>query len=326
MVPLYRHSRINTRDHDDDAFDGLIVGMALSPSYGTVSVRRSDGSYAAAAKVDGSQSYLETMKRLSDQNACHPTEPYGTIGEGIVDAPRQAMRRARKHLGYPASADVSNIVTLISSLQEEVESQNPGRRIREVTVAVPSVIALYSEDIRDALEFLNIPSQEDKLVYDAPRSLLTAFVAHGCKNENRTKDVLAVEYTKQSLSAEYDTSSGSHTHLSGRVFTTFESGSRRSGEPGHSHALAMDIRGAVKAYNKTTKPKVDVVLVMGEEGVQYKSFHDTLCNVVREFGEPEILSDDSLYAASKGAAQMAWKHVTEAQRNREYSEKSRYED
>ena len=73
MVPLYRHSRINSRDNDDDAFDGLIVGMALSPSYGTVSVRRSDGSYAAAAKVDGSESYLETMTRLSDPNACHPT-------------------------------------------------------------------------------------------------------------------------------------------------------------------------------------------------------------------------------------------------------------
>ena len=236
------------------------------------------------------------------------------------------MRRARKHLGYPASADVSNIVTLISSLQEEVESQNPGRRIREVTVAVPSVIALYSEDIRDALEFLSLPSQRDQIVYDAPRSLLTAFLAHGCKNGNRTKDVLAVEYTKQSLSAEYDTSSGSHTHLAGRVFTTFESGSSRNGEPGHSNAIAMDIRGTVKAYNKTTKPKVDVVLVMGQEGVQYKSFQDTLSNVVREFGEPEIFSDDSLYAASKGAAQMAWKHVTDAQRNREHSEKSRYED
>lgn len=70
----YRRLRNAADRRDDGLRDGLIVGIALSPSYGTASIRRSHNiTYAAVAQVDGSSSYRKTMCRLSNPSARHAT-------------------------------------------------------------------------------------------------------------------------------------------------------------------------------------------------------------------------------------------------------------
>ena len=70
----YRRFRTAAYRKDDGLEDGLIVGIALSPSYGTASIRRSHSdTYAAEAKVDASSSYRNTMCKLSNSNARHAT-------------------------------------------------------------------------------------------------------------------------------------------------------------------------------------------------------------------------------------------------------------
>lgn len=185
------------------------------------------------------------------------------------------------------------------------------------------MVGLYSEDIHDALEYLGLPpvsreSEVDQLSFRAPRSLLTSFTAHGCRDDNATKAVLAVEYTRQSLSVEFDTASGFETHLPGKVLTDFSVGSdrRRDACSAYWQLVASDVRSAVWAYNTSMKPRVDVVILMGEpQGVGDERFRDAVVGVAREFGEPEVIVDDPLYSASKGAAMLAWKKVEEACRS-----------
>ena len=70
------------------------------------------------------------------------------------------------------------------------------------------------------------------------------------------------------------------------------------------------------AYNTSMKPRVNVVILMGEpQGVGDERFRDAVVGVAREFGEPQVIVDDPLYSASKGAAMLAWRKVKGACRS-----------
>ena len=166
------------------------------------------------------------------------------------------------------------------------------------------MVALYSKDIENVVDYLGLRSRPDgRMDYHALRSLGAAFVGHGCEDDDASRMVLAVEIAKESLSVECDTSSrGSHAYLPGRVVTDFGAGRRWDRVQGYRHRVAMDIRGAIK---RSLKTRVDVVIVMGENKCADNTFVDVVVNVAREFGEPELLTGDALIVASKEAAQLA---------------------
>jgi hypothetical protein len=52
--------------------ESLSIGISLTASYGTVSIRRSDGSFTDIGRVDGDQIYVDMMRRFSLLSSEHP--------------------------------------------------------------------------------------------------------------------------------------------------------------------------------------------------------------------------------------------------------------
>jgi hypothetical protein len=71
------------------------------------------------------------------------------------DWPRQMRRRLRKILGFPASRDVGILSRLLDPLREQVE-ERLGRKVRSAVVTSPNLVALYDEDILDAMEYAGV--------------------------------------------------------------------------------------------------------------------------------------------------------------------------
>lgn len=48
------------------------IGISLTASHGTLSIRRDDGSFEDIGRVDGNQGYLDMMQRFSLSSSSHP--------------------------------------------------------------------------------------------------------------------------------------------------------------------------------------------------------------------------------------------------------------
>ena len=194
----------------------------------------------------------------------------------------------------------------MAPLKQEVESRE-GRFVREVKVAMPSIIALYEEDIRDALEYVGLPFHPEQFSYTCPRELRAAFVGHGCKDEGLipSTNALVIEYTKHSLSAEFNKPRVSPSRLPGNVRTDFGTGSLQSAMPSHWQRVSTNIKSTVRAYNSGMLNTVDVVLLIGESADD-PDFRKHIKLAIEEFGNAKVISADPIFVASKGAAELAW--------------------
>ena len=120
----------------------------------------------------------------------------------------------RKRLGLPASADVGAISTVISHLRELTESRL-SITISSAAVSVPHLVALYQDDIQDAMEYVRLGYIE---IYGYFRPVLweaaVGFAGHGlglcehwqdaakCRQEYQDipqRSVLTVHYAPNAL-------------------------------------------------------------------------------------------------------------------------------
>jgi hypothetical protein len=74
LVPPYRPAWLPLRmpKWTHAASGSLIIGISLTASYGTVSIRHDDGSFEDIGRVEGNQVYVNMMQRFCQPNSAHP--------------------------------------------------------------------------------------------------------------------------------------------------------------------------------------------------------------------------------------------------------------
>ncbi|KAG8628875.1 hypothetical protein KVT40_002740 [Elsinoe batatas] len=144
------------------------VGFDLTAFYGTASVSYANGTRLPIAKVDTMARSRELWLRLALESSKHVA-----IEDEIKDRPRQDLRSLRKRLGLPSSSDVGIIAEMIIALRDRT-STFLGHNMNFVVVTIPKLPGVYSEDIRDAIEYAGLRSTKvwffDHLSYEATAS------------------------------------------------------------------------------------------------------------------------------------------------------------
>jgi len=214
----------------DQLPEAWVIGISLTASYGTVSIRNDDGSFRDVARVDGDENYRDMMLRFTFGSASHPAHvshckffmecrltstqspPYNSMEDQWHDQPRQWLRSARKLVSLPASPDVSILSALTRSLLN-IATAHPPATIASVVISYPALPGLYAEDIADVGHYLSLPMLDGNHVYQ-PRSIVSAYAGYGmglcssytdqarCRKEGLTLPVrptLFIEYTSTAL-------------------------------------------------------------------------------------------------------------------------------
>ena len=250
--------------------------------------------------------------------------PYNSQGDYNDDRIRQIRRRARKMLGFPASHEVGAISVMVSELLHATENRL-GRKPDSVVAALPHLIALSEEDIADVSEYTGLRLQYLPYWHNHVQETGAAYAGYGlglcanytdqpaCNDEMRAmpmETVMAVLYTEQALT----------------VTLSVMKSALYMWEPDHRHREYFDLRHDIledsfreQYYWDAVRqalleimaihesyPRPDKVLLMGE-CADDKTFHAVLVNALGSLMKdlPEILAVDTLYAASKGAAELA---------------------
>ena len=143
--------------------------------------------------------------------------PYTSFVEAFRDRPRQAKRRARKAIGLPASEDVGTLETMIKSLKDAVEGYL-GYRICSAAATTPHLLALYEEDMHDALEYHDLQYLLLPIRYGQLWETMAAYAGYGlglcsnytnlpaCRDEQHhwpQNIVLGVLYTRSVLTVSF---------------------------------------------------------------------------------------------------------------------------
>ncbi|KAL9634704.1 MAG: hypothetical protein Q9204_002889 [Flavoplaca sp. TL-2023a] len=156
--------------------------------------------------------------------------PYNNFWERLADAPRQLARRALKKLYLPASKDVAILSEFLDQITREVADSFvhvEGAWYPRILVSTPHLVALYQEDILDAIEYgsgkvflggaVMMPVTKG---YDQPHTSIAAIAGNGwglCANYTDIEDcrmeemamperrVWTIEYTDTSLHVQLQT-------------------------------------------------------------------------------------------------------------------------
>ncbi|KAL8887032.1 MAG: hypothetical protein Q9215_005343 [Flavoplaca cf. flavocitrina] len=220
--------------HLVSASDGIeyVYGIDLTTSYGTAVGlnRRYYHPKYEEIRITGSVEYQELMERLSLPASRHYSPPYNNFWERIADAPRQLARRALKKLYLPASKDVAILSEFLYQITREVADSFmhvEGAWYPRILVSTPHIMALYQEDILDAIKYGSEKVYLGGAVmmpvtrgYDQPHTSIAAIAGNGwglCANYTDIEDcrmeemamperrVWTIEYTETSLHVQLQT-------------------------------------------------------------------------------------------------------------------------
>ena len=182
--------------------DGPGIGLTLSTDDGSVSMRDENGNIHNIAHVSASHAYVDLLQRLSLPSSRHPAPPYFSLSESISDRPRQWLRRFRKRFGYPASSDVGILAAMLREMVETAQANLPSSSpaITSALAIIPNAMALYAEDVQDALEHIGLRELSGHNVYHVPRALPAAFAGYGlglCADPKNFEECVKEEQTFQ---------------------------------------------------------------------------------------------------------------------------------
>ena len=226
-------------------------------------------------------------------------------------------RDIRKSCGLAASPDVDAIASLLNPMKEQIE-RHVGHGIdgTSVILAMPSLVALYDEDVKDALEFIGLFHKSSNLSVSPPREMCTAYIGHMARNPDYDLDipeqrVLCVELTRESFSLEVRDTSWVLALESWHVETTrtsFQLGHSRSHEDTYWKRLEQLIEEVNNFYNyKEKPPKIDTVLLIGDKA-EDEPWRKVFDDIIGNFGNPSIYSSDPSLVAAKGASRLSQIH------------------
>lgn len=267
---------------------------------------------------------------LTDKNI---SPPYNSLPDFFRDQPRQAARASRKAAGLPASSDVGELAKLIKALLSEVKTHLGGRQISGAVATIPHLTALYQEDLEDAFEYVGliyVPQYpywyggifpESGAVYAANGFGLCSKYKNttSCREQHENpphqpqhENVLSISFTSGMLASTWSVESmGFAFPASDQViFVDFHLGlENRNDNPNDDYyweALRdAVVKPALEAENYWKK-KTTKVLPHGDCATD-EQFQKVLREVLSRALEPtpEIFMIDPVYAAARGAAEMA---------------------
>ncbi|KAH9905505.1 hypothetical protein F4778DRAFT_730187 [Xylariomycetidae sp. FL2044] len=319
-----------TKDHAEITHH-FGIGIDLSPSYATVAVSYPNGSTFSIARVDGDGDYREMMLRLSLPSSQHLHRPYDNVGDAISDSLRTLIRDTRKKLGLPASKDVGTLSNMIRALREKA-AEFVGEPISAASMSIPHLVALYSEDLYDAFEYLLL-SYVEFYPFNGFNPMYTSTAAYAgnglglcrhyrdpdaCREEeshfNLRRFALSVSYTKTSLTCSQAEFSSAYHILEGPTLEDLRLGSDSSHEEHYWDSVRDELR-----YPVVTSPlqrNITIVLLVGDATDQ-PTFREVLREVIDEVisGEPEILDRESEFIAARGTAEMGKRAIFEQTRD-----------
>lgn len=250
--------------------------------------------------------------------------PYESIKECLSDEPRQVLRAARKRLGFPASNDVGLLSELIRHLRTRTEA-SLGHSIDSVVVSFSRNIALYEEDINDALEYAGLKPLIGSSFDRQPHELAVALAGSGlglcenysnaekCKEEEDRfprQQVLAISYTKDAFEAALSTIDNAYQPYEPKNshFIDWNLGEGSLADYSRVDAYWAVVRRKMLelSYRDYVKKPITQVVLLGESA-RGESFQRVLLAALHEFQDelPTIHRADPLYLAAKGAAEFA---------------------
>lgn len=311
--------------------DGPGIGFVLSTHYASVAIRNEDGTIDNVARIEASQDYISLLQRLSLPSSRHPAPPYHSASEKFSDRPRQLRRAARKRLGYPASPDVGILASLLQELADAAQAHLPSSRptLTSALAVIPNAMALYSEDVQDALEYIGLHALTGHNVYAVPRALPAAYAGYGmglcehpenfeeCLEEEKGMERRGVVIVDAGQGALATDSRGMDTpmyvyndqyatldwHAWGREEggTTDEYRDRIAGDIGYAVGGLVQ-RSLLPAGAKV----VDEVLMAGEQG-EDQVLKDIVREEVAKYQDEEVIirCKDPQWVVARGAAELA---------------------
>ncbi|RYC59804.1 hypothetical protein CHU98_g6406 [Xylaria longipes] len=299
----------------------LGIGFHLTTAYATAALAYANGTTCAITKIEVNEEYKNMISRLSLESSKHIHKQYKNVGEEFADYFRQLARRARETMGLPASPDVGRLSKVIKELRTTVELQL-GHEISSVTITIPSIVALYEEDLRDAfahsgLQYVEIyPYFNYRRIYDtgavyAGYGLRPGPTIAGVELSEPTSAqgddrefLLVVQYTRNCLIVSQAEVNG---HFYAEEIPHFENFSL-----GHdsSHEKEDYWESVEEAIQKPVKAsyiprRISKVLVHGESS-EDPVFAEVLEKAISGLTHDSlpIYRDDPVFVAAKGVAEL----------------------
>lgn len=246
--------------------------------------------------------------------------PYQSMKESLSDEPRQIWRTVRRRLRLPASNDVGRLSELIQCLRTRTEA-SLGQRIDYVVVSFSSNVALYEEDINDAIEYAGLKPLTGSSFYQQPHELAVAYAGSGlglcehynnaerCKEEENQfprEQVLTVSYTKNALEMFLSSMRNPYRFYQPKNSHLMDWNMGKSSLASYSRADAYWAMFRRKFIELGYRVPITQVLLLGESAHD-ETFQGVLLAAIHEFQDelPTIHRADPVYLAAKGAAEFA---------------------
>ncbi|MCJ1254121.1 hypothetical protein MMC24_001935 [Lignoscripta atroalba] len=231
-------------------------------------------------------------------------------------------------MGFPASKDVGTLASVIRSLRTLAE-EKLGYGISLAIATTPRLVALYQEDIDDALEYAglksgSVPYQRFTKVA-IPNELSTAFAGYGlglcqsytnsskCSAEETdmpVENILAVLYTRSALATSLSTMKTPYGILDWPqdYLQDFELGYDSLHSNPSEEYYWEGVRDRIRELTviEYDHKRITKVLLLGDSALD-ATFLRVLEQSVGSLQDdiPEILMGDPVFAAAKGAAELA---------------------
>ncbi|KAM7197480.1 hypothetical protein V8F20_006625 [Naviculisporaceae sp. PSN 640] len=324
--PVPQHSA------DSDPVYTYSVGFHLASSYGAAAVTISSSDDILETHTfttPGSETYKDTMARLSLHSSEHLAPPYDSMQDYFDDIPRVLARRALKKAGLPASEDVGSLSTVIISLRDQIHSAL-NISITDAVITSPHLHALYQDDLYDIAQYAGIQYKRPKMLYQAilwqTGAACAGYNLNLCKNySNNTAcydeirqfpdlNILEVHYSTTALTstlADMLIPTNAYEPDNRRV-EDFTLGSEARGNyKGGEEQYWADVKTAItkRMIQYPTMRKPNLVILTGDDSVHDEKFRAVLKDGLREIMDrhselPKILDDDVMVIAAKGAAEL----------------------
>jgi hypothetical protein len=282
-----------------------------------------DESKVGITKHGVSDEYRNLINRLSLKSSQHLSPPYNSLDEFYRDYPRQLWRRFWKRLGLPASTDVRIIGEYVKVLREDVEEQL-GETVWRAAVSFPRLLALYKEDISDALEWAGIEYQ-DVISFEPLTDASANYAANGfglcheykdsdrCQEEKHKfplQNTIHIQFTNNALVVELVTMFYAESYIlwPNMAIQDFDLGFNNQNISVDYWDLVRErMIGLFKRNEWTWNPDPPTqVFITGDDS----ALDETFRKVVREAcswkdNDPEYFDDDVYFMTAKGTAELS---------------------
>lgn len=234
------------------------------------------------------------------------------------------LRATRKRLGFPASKDVGLLSKLIQQLRRKTEMKL-GQRICSVVVSSSFSIALYEEDISDALKYAGLEPLTDRSLQNQPHQLSAASGGAGlglcehyedlrkCKQEEKDlpyEQILVISFTEDALEVSLAAMKSAYQPFEpvNHHLIDWDLGENSLNNCSRADAYWMVVRRRILelGYSEYPKKQITTVMLLGESA-HNEEFQHNVIDALQEFQDdlPVIHGADPLYLAARGAAEYA---------------------